>query len=121
MKDSIFMKRFSRPMIGLCSAAAALAVAVAVQFGLGAKETNTNTPPRYNLQEAPINRQAQGVSYAPVIKRVAPSVVNIFSTHTIRERANEWNPLDDPMFRRFFGPNGGDDGSGDGATPPRRG
>jgi Do/DeqQ family serine protease len=43
------------------------------------------------------------LSYAPVVKRVAPAVVNVYAAKTIANR----NPLfDDPLFRRFFG--GGD-------------
>jgi Do/DeqQ family serine protease len=40
------------------------------------------------------------LSYAPVVKRVAPAVVNVYAAKTIESR----NPLlDDPIFRRFFG------------------
>ncbi|MEE2746534.1 MAG: serine protease, partial [Pseudomonadota bacterium] len=45
-------------------------------------------------------------SFAPLVKRAAPSVVNIFTTKTIKTRA--FSPLfDDPFFRRFFGQNFG--------------
>jgi Do/DeqQ family serine protease len=45
------------------------------------------------------------MSYAPVVQRVAPAVVNVYAAKTIQNR----NPLfDDPIFRRFFGvPDGG--------------
>jgi len=40
------------------------------------------------------------LSYAPVVKRVAPAVVNVYAARTVANR----NPLfDDPLFRRFFG------------------
>ncbi len=40
------------------------------------------------------------LSYAPVVRRVAPAVVNVYAAKTVSNR----NPLfDDPMFRRFFG------------------
>jgi Do/DeqQ family serine protease len=39
-------------------------------------------------------------SYAPVVQRVAPAVVNVYAARTVQSR----NPLfDDPIFRRFFG------------------
>jgi serine protease Do len=42
------------------------------------------------------------LSFAPVVKRVAPAVVNIFSKRVVRERAV--SPLfNDPFFKRFFG------------------
>ena len=40
------------------------------------------------------------LSYAPVVKRVAPAVVNVYAAKVVANR----NPLlDDPIFRRFFG------------------
>ena len=44
------------------------------------------------------------LSYAPVVQRVAPAVVNVYAARMVRNR----NPLfDDPIFRRFFGVPGG--------------
>src|SRR5450830_112447 len=44
------------------------------------------------------------LSYAPVVQRVAPAVVNVYAAKTVENR----NPLlDDPIFRRFFGVPGG--------------
>ena len=45
------------------------------------------------------------LSYAPVVQRVAPAVVNVYAAKTVQNR----NPLfEDPIFRRFFGvPDGG--------------
>jgi Do/DeqQ family serine protease len=39
---------------------------------------------------------------APMIKRVAPTVVNIATRGTIRDRAPQNPLLDDPFFKRFF-------------------
>ncbi|NVO13710.1 MAG: Do family serine endopeptidase [Rhodoplanes sp.] len=40
------------------------------------------------------------LSYAPVVKRVTPSVVNVYAARIVENR----HPLmDDPVFRRFFG------------------
>jgi Do/DeqQ family serine protease len=42
-------------------------------------------------------------SLAPMVKRVSPSVVNIATKGTIKEKPGQHNPLmDDPFFRRFF-------------------
>jgi Do/DeqQ family serine protease len=44
------------------------------------------------------------LSYAPVVQRVAPTVVNVYAAKMVTVR----NPLlDDPIFRRFFGMPGG--------------
>ena len=40
------------------------------------------------------------MSYAPVVHRVAPAVVNVYAAKVVQNR----NPLlEDPIFRRFFG------------------
>jgi Do/DeqQ family serine protease len=45
------------------------------------------------------------LSYAPVVQRAAPAVVNVYAARAVTTR----NPfLDDPIFRRFFGGPGGD-------------
>jgi Do/DeqQ family serine protease len=44
------------------------------------------------------------LSFAPVVKRVTPAVVNVYAAKIVENR----NPLlDDPIFRRFFGNPGG--------------
>jgi serine protease Do len=102
------MKQFSKLVSGLWPAVMGGAlVFVAVQFTSIGRETNS--VPQIKIDNTPIERATHGVtSYAPVIKHVAPSVVNIFSTRTVRQRENPL--LNDPFFRRFFGPNN-DDGS----------
>src|SRR3982075_1622893 len=40
------------------------------------------------------------LSYAPIVQRVQPAVVNVYAAKTVQNR-NPW--LDDPIFRRFFG------------------
>jgi Do/DeqQ family serine protease len=43
------------------------------------------------------------LSYAPIVQRVQPAVVNVYAAKTVQNR----NPLlDDPIFRRFFGGGG---------------
>jgi Do/DeqQ family serine protease len=48
------------------------------------------------LNESPVP------TLAPMIKRVAPAVVNIATRGTIRERGPQNPLLEDPFFRRFF-------------------
>ncbi len=50
------------------------------------------------------------LSYAPVVQRAAPAVVNVYAAKMVAVR----NPLfDDPIFRRFFGVPDGRGGPGD--------
>ena len=51
---------------------------------------------------APRSQQQVLLSFAPVVKRVAPAVVNVFTRKTVKRRT--FSPFsDDPFFRRFFG------------------
>jgi Do/DeqQ family serine protease len=49
----------------------------------------------------PPSAEALRMSYAPIVKRVVPAVVTVSAAKTVENR----NPLmEDPFFRRFFGP-----------------
>jgi len=73
--------------------------------------------PKLNLTSQPIDREARlATSYAPIVKRVAPSVVNIYSTRKTRVQSFVHPFFDDPLFRRFFG----DPNSGSDRQPPRK-
>ena len=51
---------------------------------------------------APTERSQIVYSYAPIVKRVTPAVVNVYAQRTEQRQAR--NPLfDDPFFRQFFG------------------
>ena len=50
----------------------------------------------------PASKAEVQMSFAPLVKKVAPAVVNIFTRKTVRSPT--FSPLfDDPFFRRFFG------------------
>ena len=52
----------------------------------------------------PPSAQSLRMSYAPIVQRTAPAVVTVSAARVVENR----NPLmDDPFFRRFFGPNFG--------------
>jgi len=57
-------------------------------------------PLNTTVSDRTVDRTARGASYAPVIKRVTPSVVTIYSART-RQSRNAF--MEDPAFRRFFG------------------
>ncbi len=72
--------------------------------------------------EDPPNREGKGAnSFAPVIKKVSRSVVNISTSKTVKQ--SPMSPFfSDPFFRRFFGDPGEDEsgGGGSGRRPNRR-
>lgn len=53
----------------------------------------------------PRTRAEIAYSFAPVVKKAQPAVVNVFASRVERMPANPF--LDDPIFRRFFGEGGG--------------
>ncbi|HWY30200.1 MAG TPA: trypsin-like peptidase domain-containing protein, partial [Candidatus Acidoferrum sp.] len=60
--------------------------------------------PQINVESTPINRDVRlGTSFAPIVKKVAPSVVNIFSTRFVKEQPQRNPFFNDPIFRQFFG------------------
>ena len=93
----------------LCHYLAVFGLALASVTGTAfAGTAKTNPLPNFKFSDAPVVREGRTFSsFAPVIKKVAPSVVSIYTTLTIRDRGTG-NPFaDDPMLRRFFGENFG--------------
>ena len=51
-------------------------------------------------RRVPVSPAEIMLSYAPIVQRVQPAVVNVYAAKVVRDH----NPLlDDPIFRRFFG------------------
>jgi len=82
------------------------AIMAALQFSALAR--GVEALPKFDVQQKPINRATGGAtSYAPVIKKAEPSVVNIYTTSTVHVRPM-LNPFfSDPFFQHFFGGGGG--------------
>ena len=53
----------------------------------------------------PDSAAAIQLSFAPIVKRVAPAVVNVYASRTLRQSSSPFS--NDPFFRRFFGDGGG--------------
>jgi Do/DeqQ family serine protease len=55
-------------------------------------------------RKVPSSQAELRLSYAPIVQRVQPAVVNVYAAKVVQNH----NPfLDDPIFRRFFGLQGG--------------
>ncbi|MDE2446517.1 MAG: DegQ family serine endoprotease [Alphaproteobacteria bacterium] len=50
----------------------------------------------------PRDRQEITMSFAPLVKRTAPAVVNVYAK-TIEKQRAQGGPFDDPIFRQLFG------------------
>jgi serine protease Do len=67
----------------------------------------TNPPARLKVDDSALTREIRDrTSFSPIVKKVGPSVVNIYSTVVVKERSLRGLFGDDPTLRRFFG---GDD------------
>jgi len=72
-----------------------LVLSILTLLGPAAVGAQTRTPPE--------SRREVQLSFAPVVKRVAPGVVNVYGARV--ERARQRESMDD-FFRRFFGEGG---------------
>lgn len=52
-------------------------------------------------RRVPAGDEELRLSYAPVVKRAAPAVVNVYVRRRVQRRTSPF--IDDPFFRRFFG------------------
>jgi serine protease Do len=95
------MRHYYRLLAGLLSGiAGALVVAGLLLITSRAGETE----PAIKVETTPVNRDAKlGASFAPVVKRAAPSVVNIYSTHIVHIRPMRIPIFVDPFSRQFYG------------------
>ncbi|HVZ05072.1 Do family serine endopeptidase [Hyphomicrobium sp.] len=59
------------------------------------------TPTYAQEKVAPPSRQAIQYSYAPIVRKVAPAVVNVYVRTHVQTMASPFG--NDPWFRRFFG------------------
>jgi len=55
-------------------------------------------------RQAPESSSQMQLSFSPIVKRVAPAVVNVYASRTVQQRVSPF--FSDPFFRRFFGDRG---------------
>ncbi|MCC7016327.1 MAG: Do family serine endopeptidase [Rhodospirillales bacterium] len=77
------------------------AALAATAIGFGAARAQAPQPP------VPQSRAELQASFAPLVRKTAPAVVNIYTSKVVKTRRGP-TLFDDPFFRRFFG----------GALPP---
>jgi Do/DeqQ family serine protease len=73
---------------------------IAVRFCLALLVLLAAAPAMSQDRRVPASQAELKLSYAPIVQRVQPAVVNVYAAKMVQDR----NPLlDDPIFRRFFG------------------
>jgi serine protease Do len=91
-------------MLLLGGSALSLATGFALNSGEDANGTK-NAPLNVQVDNSPLTRDVkEGTSFAPIVKKVAPSVVKIFVT--MKGANNPLSNSDMDFFHRFFGDNG---------------
>jgi serine protease Do len=99
-----------------------LAVLVALSCSLpafAAEQTRNEPLPNIKQDASPLPPDVRArTSFAAVAKKIAPSVVNVYSTRTVHERQIPF--FNDPFFRRFFGGEGEEGGGGHGSVRSHR-
>lgn len=70
---------------------------------LSALQSGENEPdtPSLVVRQVPVNQGQVLLSFAPVVKKVAPAVVNIYTKKIVQVQTSPF--FNDPLFRRFFG------------------
>jgi serine protease Do len=108
------VNHFLRTVASAAFAAAMILLEVANVFLVSC--SREAPPPKLTSAETPIARENRpDLSFAPVVKKVSPSVVNIYTAKTVRENPRLSRLFEDPMFRQYFG-----DAYGYGRVPRER-
>ena len=109
MKNNLFQSRAGRA-VGALTAAGLLAGVLP----FAASGANKAAAPAITQDSKPINREGRlGVSFAPIVKKVAPSVVKVDTAATVKlTRGEGLLGAENPFLRRFFGEDGMEGGSG---------
>jgi len=77
-------------------------------IGVTAVSAQTAQPSAADLRLVPQSDAQIKLSFAPIVKQVAPAVVNVYASRKVVRRQRVSPFFDDPFFRRFFGqPDGG--------------
>jgi Do/DeqQ family serine protease len=77
-------------------------IAVLVLFVIG--QAPVSAPVSAQVRQVPESKAEVSLSFAPLVKRSAPAVVNVYAKTRVAQR--EPGFMSDPFFRRFFGEDG---------------
>ena len=97
-------KQVNNRLSALALGGAVVLAGSALAFTEKTKAETHNPPVKLAVDERPVNRDTQGrASYAPVIKRVGPGVVKVFTSTKAHATAYYGPPGMEDFFHRFFG------------------
>jgi len=115
VKPPLFFSRLARAAMAAAMAVTFAPLAAPVQAQTASDQSGalakTSPAPQIRVDSSALQRSTGAItSFAPIVDKVGPGVVTIFTTKNVKEEAN---PLaGNPMLRRFFGipDNSGPDG-----------
>ena len=81
-------------------------ICLTLSGGMTGQAQTAQTSPA-DLRLVPQNEAQIKLSFAPIVKQVAPAVVNVYASRTVTQRQRVSPFFEDPFFRRFFGQPGG--------------
>src|SRR5579872_1409396 len=93
------MKRLS--MAALALAAASLHMLPVLAAGTKAEPLRVAPQSPRALPESPSSMGQVQLTFAPVVKRIAPAVVNVYSKSVVQTQVNPF--FNDPLFGQLFG------------------
>jgi serine protease Do len=115
VKSTLFHSRFAKAVMVAAVALTLSPLAVPVHAQNPPDQQNSlakaSPPPQIKVDSSVLSRSTGALtSFAPVVDKVGPSIVTIFTTKNVKEDANP--SAANPMQRRFFGApdNSGPDG-----------
>ena len=102
MEMKAFMIRYRIPLI---AGFGVLALGIAA-YAFAPSHRSEEPLPQSTLQPEPTGKVPRSMSevqltFAPVVRRVTPAVVNVYAKSVVREEVNPF--FNDPFFQRFFG------------------
>lgn len=98
-----FLQKTNNRLLAIIVGGAVAISAVAFTQKPGNAEKQNLPLPKVTVDDRPLNRQVGQNSYAPVVKKVSPGVVKIFTSARVQNTAYQGNPGMDDFLRRFFG------------------
>jgi len=106
VKSTLFHSRFAKAVMVAAVALTLSPLAVPVHAQNPPDQQNSlakaSPPPQIKVDSSVLSRSTGALtSFAPVVDKVGPSIVTIFTTKNVKEDANP--SAANPMQRRFFG------------------
>ena len=112
----------SKRVSALALGGAVVVAGSALAFTQKAASGSHGSPVKVEVDERPVAREGGGrTSFAPVVKKVGPGVVKVYTKTKAREMSFQGPPEMDDLFRQFFGQPFGEQGPRHFYGPPQEG